>query len=192
MTAPSAPPNRPKLTDLLRGASLRGDAETLDVDVSTRLGRALGTLARRRTPAPAGAAGVRLRVVVARSDNEAAVPVRDGLVRGLLLAGHEVKDIGAVASDVFTFALRHFGAAAGVVVAVDGGGEGAAMSLVFFLGGRPLVAEGLQALVQIAERGEYSAGEGSLDIVDVRPAFRTASGQGPEDDEADEDAPEAP
>ena len=153
------------LASLLRGSSLRGDAATLDAAASAKLGRALGTLLRRRT------SGGRLRVVVARADDGASLAVRDGLVRGLVLCGHDVKDIGAVPSDVFTFALRHLHAGGGVVVTPAGEG---ALSLIVFLAGRPLVGEGLQALLQIADGADFSAGEGALELVDVMPAFRAA------------------
>lgn len=153
------------LASLVRGSSLRGDVALLDAQQAARLGRALGTLLRRRT------AGGRLRVVVARADDGPSLTVRDGLVRGLVLCGHDVKDIGAVASDVFTFAMRHVSAAGGVVVTPAGEG---ALSLIVFLGGRPLVGDGLQALVQLADGADFSAGEGSLEVIDVMPAFRAA------------------
>jgi hypothetical protein len=156
----------PDLQALLRGSSLRGDAAQLTTASSTRLGRAFGTLARRRAGAPAP----RLTLVVARADGADAARVRDGLVRGLLLCGHDVKDIGVAASDVFTFALRHTSAAGGVVVGQADG----ALSLVFFLGGRPVVGEGLQALAELAAGEDFSAGEGSLDVLDLTAAFRAA------------------
>jgi hypothetical protein len=146
---------------LVRGSSFRGDT-TLD---AARLGRALGTWLRRKT------ATARARVVVARADDDATLRVRDGLVQGLLLCGHDVKDVGAVASDVFTFALRHLDAAAGVVVTPAGEG---AVSLIVFFQGRPLVGDGLQALAALADGEDFSAGEGSLDVVDVAAAFRSA------------------
>src|SRR4051812_36203282 len=95
---------------LLRGSSLRGDTTVLNAASAARLGRAFGTLVRRRSD------NGRTGVVVARGDDTASLPVRDGLVRGLVLSGHDVKDVGAVGSDVFTFAMRHLKAAAGVVV----------------------------------------------------------------------------
>jgi phosphomannomutase/phosphoglucomutase len=150
---------------LLRGSSLRGDATSLDARAAARLGRALGTLVRRRT------SGGKQKVVVARADDGATLPVRDGLVQGLLLSGHDVKDIGTVGSDVFTFALRHLGAAGGVVVTTAGEG---ALSLIVFLAGRPVVGEGLQALAHIADGDDFAAGEGALELLDVVPAFRAA------------------
>ena len=148
---------------LLRGSTLRGDTSALNAASAARLGRALGTLVRRR-----GEGG---GVVVARGDDGASLAVRDGLVRGLVLAGHDVKDVGAVGSDVFTFALRHLKAGAGVVV--TGAGEGA-LSMIVFMSGRPLVGEGLQSLAQLADGDDFCAGEGSLELVDVMPAFRAA------------------
>jgi hypothetical protein len=153
------------LSNLLRGASLRGDPAILDAATSTRVGRALGTLIRRR----GGGGPGRATVVVARSQEALTVPVREGIVRGLVLAGHDVKDIGVVGSEVFTFALRHLQGAAGVIV--TSGGDGA-LSLVVFHLGRPLVGEGLQALVEIADGEDFAAGEGSLELVDVTAAHR--------------------
>ena len=150
-----------RFTELLRGATLQGDPTTLTAAACVKLGRGLGTLTRRRMGAS------RARVVVARGDDKNTVAVRDGIVRGLLLSGHDVKDIGTAPSDVFTFALKHLDAAAGVVIA-----DGDALSIMFFVGGRPLVGEGLQALGHLADGEDFSAGEGSLDLVDVRPAFR--------------------
>ncbi len=150
---------------LLRGSSLRGDVQHLDAGASARLGRALGTLVRRRT------SGGKSVVVVARGDDGDSLAARDGLVRGLVLCGHDVKDIGFVGSDVFTFAMRHLKAAAGVVV--NGAGEGA-LSLIVFVGGRPLVGEGLQELTGLADGADFSAGEGSLEVLDVGAAFRAA------------------
>lgn len=154
-----------RFTELLRGATLQGDATTLTAASCLKLGRALGTLTRRRMGAPP--AHARHRVVVARGDDGRTMAVRDGIVRGLLLSGHDVKDIGTAPSDLFTFALRHFDAAAGAVVA-----DGDALSIMFFMGGRPLVGEGLQALGALADGDELSAGEGTLELVDVRPFFR--------------------
>lgn len=152
----------PRFTELLRGATLQGDPATLNAARCIKLGRALGTLTRRRT-----AGGGRQRVVIARGDDGNTVAVRDGLVSGLLLCGHDVKDIGVAPSDVFTFALRHLDAAAGAVIA-----DGDALSIMFFMGGRPLVGEGLQQLGALADGEDFSAGEGTLELVDVRRAFR--------------------
>lgn len=155
-----------RFTELLRGAMLQGDPSTLTAAACVKLGRSLGTLTRRHTGTSSA------RVVVARGDDSNTVAVRDGMVRGLLLSGHNVKDIGAAPSDQFAFALKHLSAAAGVVIA-----DGDALTLMVFVGGRPLVGEGLRALLELADGEDFSAGEGSLDLVDVGPAFRArASG----------------
>jgi hypothetical protein len=158
---------------LVRGSSLRAESSTFD---AARFGRGFGTWLRRKTSAP------RARVVVARADDEATLTVRDGLVQGLLLCGHDVKDVGAVASDGCTFALRHLAAAAGIVVTPAGEG---AVSLIVFFQGRPLVGDGLQSLAALADGEDFSAGEGSLDIVDIDAAFRSA----PKDLESSEGNP---
>lgn len=158
---------------LLRGASLQGDAATLDVRVATRLGRALGTFARRRGPASGP-------FVVATSPAVDGRAVRNGLVRGLLLAGHDVCDLGCCGADVFSDGLRHLAAWGGVFIAaaLDHGNDSSspdAASLVIVLGGRPLLAESLAALLEVADGDSFSSGQGSLTIVDRTRIPRTAS-----------------
>ena len=78
------------LADLVRGSGLRGAAPSaLSPAVCARAGRALGTLVRQRE------GGGSKRVLVARTHDGAQLGIRDGLVRGLVLSGHQVIDIGA-------------------------------------------------------------------------------------------------
>jgi phosphomannomutase len=166
-----------KLAELVRGSSLRGAAPVpLSAALCTRVGRALGTLARQRLGAG------RKRIVVGRSHDGAQLGVRDGLVRGLVLAGHDVFDVGCVTSEIFTFALKDQNGDAGVLVTST---EGAMHNLVFFLGGRPLVGDALHALCAIGDGEDFSAGAGTLAVVDVRAAYaKSARTQSPDGDAA--------
>jgi hypothetical protein len=70
-----------KFSELVRGASLRGAPAVFTPESSLRLGRAVGTLLRRRSDA-------RGPVVVARGGEGPELTLRDGLCQGLLLSGH--------------------------------------------------------------------------------------------------------
>lgn len=154
-------------SDLIHGAELQGDAAQLDVAVATRLGRAFGTALRRRT---GGGSKV---VVIGRAANGEELPLRDGLVRGLLLSGHDVRDIGVASAELFAFAIAHLGAAGGALVLPASAGRRA---LTFSLGKRPLAGDALVELAALADGEDFSAGEGSLSLVDVAPAARAAAG----------------
>ncbi len=153
------------ITELLRNSSLRGAAPVpLSIEVCTRIGRAFGTLARQRL------AGGTKTVVVGRSADGAQLALRDGLVRGLIVSGHDVVDVGVCASEVFTFALKHLGSDAGTLVTSS---EGAVFNLFFFLSGQPVTGEHLQTLCAIGDGDVLCAGVGSLAVVDVRAAYAT-------------------
>lgn len=155
-------PGGPKLSDLVRGTSLRGAAPApLSGALCERAGRALGTLARRRGPGPR-------TMIVGRSHDAAQLRIRDGLVRGLVLSGHRVLDIGSCPLEVFTFMLGSVAADAGAYVSTS---EGAVHSLTFFVGGKALAAEGLAELCALGDDGPHCAGEGSLDVVDPWQTF---------------------
>ncbi len=154
------------ISELVCATAIAGDASTLTAAKGQQLGRALGTLARRHT-----ARARRGNIVVACEENSSDVSgrdvLRDGIVRGLILSGHDVKELAATTRDLFAFALDHLDAAAAVLVA---GGD--TLSLTFFLGRSLVSVEDLQALAQLADGEDFAAGEGTLELVDVRTAFR--------------------
>lgn len=151
--------------DLIHGSALQGDAARLDLGAATRLGRAFGTALRRHT-----GGGSRV-VVVARSDDGGELPLRDGLVRGLVLTGHDVRDLGVVDERVFVFSLGHQNAAGGVLV--QPGGD-RLRTVSFTLGRRPLAGDALAELAGLADGDDFSAGSGTLRLVDAQGAFRAA------------------
>ena len=153
--------------ELIHDSALQGDASHFDVAAATRLGRACGTALRRRT---GGGAQV---VVLGRGGNGDELVLRDGLARGLLLSGHDVRDVGVASAELFAFAISHLGAAGGVLVQPAGAGT---RTLTFSLGKRPLAGDALLELASLADGEDFSAGAGSLALVDVVPAARAAAG----------------
>jgi hypothetical protein len=163
-----------KFSDLVRGASLRGAPSSFTPAASLRLGRAVGTLLRRRSEA-AGS------VIVARGGDGPQLAVRDGLVQGLVLSGFDVVDLGHAESDLFTFALRTQGALGGALVGV----AGESLGVMLFTQARPLVGEGLVELARLAEEGAFCSGSGSLVLRDLRVAFRQSPPISERDTEVD-------
>lgn len=153
-----------KFSELVRGASLRGVPGVFTPKTSLRLGRAVGTLLRRRSEG-------RSVVVVARGGHGSAeLSARDGLCQGLVLSGFDVVDLGCAESDLFTFALRHENATGGALV----GTTGESVGVMLFAGPRPLVGEHLVELARVADEGGFCAGLGSMVQRDLRGAFRQA------------------
>jgi hypothetical protein len=127
--------------------------------VALRLGRAFGTLLRQRT-------GGAQHVVVSwtrRSAPSAAGRARDGVVSGLVLCGHHVHDVADGSPELWARALEGTAIAAVVRIAAEGDAGVAG----FAISGRPLEPEAVSTLIDVAASGEWSAGEGSLAVVDV-------------------------
>lgn len=142
--------------ELIDAATLQGPPARLDLGAATRLGRAFGTALRRRT------GGGSQIVVVARGGDGGELSLRDGLVRGLLLAGHSVFDVGVADEDAFTAALTSLGAAGGVRAS---SADERRRSLAFWLGKRPLAGDALTELATLADGEDFAAGEGTLTVV---------------------------
>jgi hypothetical protein len=153
-----------RFADLVRGVCLRVPPGTLDRTTAQRFGRALATLHARR-------GGQRSPVVIARGDDDEQRALRDGIVRGLVLSGVDVFDLGTVDSELFAFALRvgHGGAAcaAGVLL----GGTGEATSIMPFIGYAPTTGETLVELAALADAGAFVVGQGTVVFPELRGAF---------------------
>ncbi len=161
----------------MRAAALFGDldirglpADGMSEAFAERLGRALGTLVRRKGAAEGG-------FVVGRDAGEALAHLRDGLVRGLVLSGQHVVDVGVTGARAHEFAMIHLARPAGVFV-TGAPARDAAIGFEVLFGGGPLVGEGLQELKEIALAGDFSAGVGTLELYDIGPALRSAQREG--------------
>jgi len=158
------------ISRLFGEVDVRGQAsDGLDEAFAERLGRGLGTLARQR--------GIeRTAFVVGREAGERTASLRDGLVRGLLQSGHGVIDIGATDARRHEFAMIHLARPAGVLVV--GAEDGGAAGFEVLMSGGPLVGETLRELREVVLQGDFCAGEGALELVDIGDAFRDAEREG--------------
>lgn len=151
----------------VRGAPGEGMTEAF----AERLGRALGTLARRRGVGHGG-------FVVGRDEGDARMRLRDGLVRGLVLSGQHVIDVGVVDARRHEFALVHLARPAGVFIAGPDGRDPASSGFEILLGGGPLVGDALRELRDLTLAGDFAAGAGLLEVVNVEQAYLDAERQG--------------
>jgi len=158
------------LSKLFGEVDVRGtDADGMTVAFAERMGRGLGTLALQRGLGRTG-------FVVGREPGERTAELRDGLVRGLLLSGHDVLDAGVMDARRHEFALIHLAAPAGVLVVGAEGLEAAGFEVL--MGGGPLVGETLRELREVVMQGDFTVGEGALSLVDVEPAYLAAEREG--------------
>lgn len=147
---------------LAEGALLGRVPEELDERIAELLGRAAGTLARRRGMLRATFA---LSLEPGRAE---LLPLRDGLVRGLLQSGHDVTDLGDCDADSYARALERLAPPADArLLAVD---ERCGLSLR--LDGRVLSAADLDELCAIAAAGDFSSGCGALRVTMAAEAAR--------------------
>lgn len=160
----------------MRAAALFGDldirglpAEGMTESFAERLGRALGTLARRKGSADTG-------FVIARDDGEALAHLRDGLVRGLVLSGQRVTDLGVLDATRYGLARIDLERSAGVFLRAGEDLNSSQLALEIVLGGDPLIGEGLTDLRDIAVAGDFSAGTGTLELLSPEPAAARTQG----------------
>lgn len=157
---------------LFRDLDIRGlPAEGMTEAFAERLGRALGTLARQKGSGNTG-------FVVGREPGDAPSRLRDGLVRGLVLAGQHVTDVGVVDARRHEFAAIHLARPSAVYVTGGDEREPLAAGFEVQLGGGPLVGEALRELQEVTDRGDFSAGAGTLELFDAEPAYLDAERQG--------------
>lgn len=146
-----------EMRSLLQGDALVGAAADLDGARAERIGRALGTLARRRGL-------LRTSFLLAADEAEGVRFVREGLLCGLLLSGHDVSDVGPLDAEGLALAMEQLAHPGGVLV--EERAEGA-IAISLLLDGRTLVRRDLEELCDIAEMGDFAAGEGALRKVDA-------------------------
>ncbi len=135
--------------------------ELTDENVET-LGRAFGTLAARR-----GLGRVVVGYDLRTYSERLAAAFREGLVR----AGRHVLDIGCGLSPTLYFAQVHTDTAAGVMITASHnpqGWSGLKMSLDYV---RTLLRPDIEELLAIAESGDFAAGPGHVETLDLREAY---------------------
>jgi len=114
-----------------------------------------------------------LPVLVGRDNRESSPALRDAVARGLAASGCRVVDIGTVITPVFYFARVHLGIDGGIMItASHNPPEFNGFKLAHGFG--TLYGEDIQQIRLLAqrERGRSPQADGSVETVDVVPAYR--------------------
>jgi phosphomannomutase / phosphoglucomutase len=143
---------------IFREYDIRGvaDAELLDPDIE-QLGRAFGTFLQRN-------AGK--RITLGRDTRLSSPRLRDALLRGLVASGCEVTDIGVVPTPVLYYSVFHLKADGGVMI-TGSHNPSEFNGFKTVCGESTIHGEAIQEVRRIIERGDFAAGEGSWQTVDV-------------------------
>ncbi|TCK17118.1 phosphomannomutase [Thiogranum longum] len=148
--------------EIFRAYDIRGIAgESLTNEMAYEIGRAIGSEAYYRGEQT---------IIVGRDGRLSGPDLTDGLIRGLVATGRDVKDIGMVPTPVLYFAAQYLGSGSGVMVT---GSHNPADYNGFkvVLGGETLANEAIQALRKRIETGDVLTGEGSVEEVSVLPDY---------------------
>jgi phosphomannomutase/phosphoglucomutase len=148
--------------EIFKAYDIRGIVDrTLTEEAAQVIGRALGTLGRRK--------GVS-RFVVGRDGRLSGPKLSAALARGLNAAGVDVVDIGVVATPMVYFGTHHFATGSGVMV-TGSHNPPEYNGLKMMIAGDTLAAEAIQDLRRLVESGDFSSGGGKLERADIREAY---------------------
>ncbi|HBY60324.1 MAG TPA: phosphomannomutase [Solibacterales bacterium] len=143
---------------IFREYDIRGIADVdLPSDGVRGLGQAMGTYLR-RNGGP--------NVCLGRDTRESSPRLRDAIAHGLQAAGCQVTDIGVVPTPVLYYAVRHLGAAGGVMIT---GSHNPADYNGFktVCGASTIYGAAIQELLRILQTGDFETGAGSLHMFDA-------------------------
>ena len=147
---------------IFRAYDIRGIADVdLNPEVARAIGRALGTLARRRG-ATTFAVGRDCRVSGPR--------VRDDVVAGLTSTGLRVLDVGMVPTPMLYFAVVHRGLGGGVQI-TGSHNPPEFNGLKMMVGPSTLHGEDIQEIRGLIEAGDFEVGEGSVEAAPVEDEY---------------------
>ena len=148
--------------EIFKAYDIRGVVDrTLTEEAAEAIGRGLGTL---------GAAGGVTRFVVGRDGRLSGPRLGAALTRGLNAAGMHVTDIGVCATPMVYFATYALGTGSGVMV-TGSHNPPEYNGLKMMVAGDTLAAETIQDLRRVVESGSFATGAGSLESLDVAPAY---------------------
>ncbi len=143
---------------IFRKYDIRG---VVDVDLTEaaveEIGRALGTLARRRGARTFG---------LGRDCRTHSPRLRDALARGLVSCGVEVWDLGMIPTPLLYFAVFHFDLGGGVMI-TGSHNPPEFNGFKMMVGKDTLHSEDIQALRSIIERGDFEGVDAPLEIREV-------------------------
>ena len=148
--------------EIFRAYDIRGVVgRTLTADITRAIGRALGTLGRKRG-APTFA--------VCRDGRLSGPELANALMEGLNAAGADAIDIGMGPTPLAYFAAHHLDC--GSCVAVSGSHNPPEYNgLKIVVGGNALYGEEIQHLRQLAQSGQLASGNGQRSKADVLEAY---------------------
>ncbi|MCD6042975.1 MAG: phosphomannomutase, partial [Burkholderiales bacterium] len=148
--------------EIFRAYDIRGVVgRTLTPQYVREIGRALGTLARRRDAAT---------FAVCRDGRLSGPELADALMEGLNAAGADAIDIGMGPTPLAYFAAHHLGC--GSCVAVSGSHNPPEYNgLKMVVGGNALYGEEIQDLRKGIERRDFASGKGKKTTADVLDAY---------------------
>ncbi len=152
----------PVAPEIFKAYDIRGIVDrTLTEEAAEAVGRALGTLGKRR--------GVQ-RFVVGRDGRLSGPKLAAALARGLNAAGMDVVDIGVVATPMVYFATHHYKTGSGVMV-TGSHNPPEYNGLKMMVAGDTLAAEAIQDLRRLVDSGDFTTGRGKLERADIREAY---------------------
>ncbi|HEX6314608.1 MAG TPA: phosphomannomutase/phosphoglucomutase [Gemmatimonadaceae bacterium] len=139
---------------IFRQYDIRGIVDRdLTVEAATAIGRAYASLLAER--------GTQGTVSVGRDNRPSGGRLRDALVDGLTSAGANVIDIGVVPTPVLYWSLHHQPVAGGIQI-TGSHNPPEYNGFKLCVGTESLHGDGITALHQIIERGDYASGAGSV------------------------------
>jgi phosphomannomutase/phosphoglucomutase len=148
--------------EIFKAYDIRGIVDrTLTVEAAERIGRALGTLGKRK--------GV-TRFVVGRDGRLSGPKLAAAVAKGLNAAGMDVVDIGVVATPMVYFGTFHFATGSGVMV-TGSHNPPEYNGLKMMVAGETLAAEAIQEVRRLVEKGDFASGAGRLEAADIRQPY---------------------
>ena len=148
--------------EIFKAYDIRGIVDkTLTVEAAELIGKALGTLARRK--------GV-TKFVVGRDGRLSGPKLAQALAKGLNSTGIDVIDVGVVATPMVYFATHQFKTGSGAMV-TGSHNPPEYNGLKIMIAGDTLAAEAIQEVRKVAEAGEFPTGQGKTESQDIRAAY---------------------
>jgi len=155
-------PNVEVSETIFRAYDIRGIVgETLTSDIVQVIGRSIGSEAIER--------GVK-SICIGYDGRHSSPEFADALGSGIMAAGCDVINVGAVPTPVLYFSTHELGTGSGVIVT---GSHNPANynGLKIMLGGETLSGEAIQRLLKRIQTGDFASGQGSQSSQDVRRAY---------------------
>ena len=147
---------------IFRAYDIRGVADTdLAPDIAVRIGKALGTMARREG---------QTTFAVGRDCRVSSPRVSADIVRGLVSTGLHVQDVGAVPTPLLYFATVTRALGGGVQV-TGSHNPPEFNGLKMMMSGRTLHGGEIQEILRLVQTEDFEVGEGSVELAPIEDAY---------------------